>query len=96
MLHIQQYDAKIKYVPEKDMPIVDALSRSSSGRGEAAQGLDVSEHDIHLHLNSGPTRVPDKDNTALREVIMHGWLEKRSDCPPYRWPDPEGHTYCHP
>ena len=55
------------------------------------QGLDVSVHEVHLHLNASPTRVSqireetDKDTTlsALREIIMHGWPEKRSDCPAY-------------
>ena len=44
-----------------------------------------------FHLNASPTRVSqireetDKDTTlsAMREIIMHGWSEKRSDCPAY-------------
>ena len=46
-------------------------------------------HEIHQNLNASPTRVGQlqeetaKDPTlsALREVIMGGWPEKRSDCP---------------
>ena len=91
MLRIQKYDAEIKYVPGKNIPIADALSRISSCYGEAVQGLDVSVHEVHLYLNASPTRVSqireetDKDTTlsALREIIMHGWPEKRSDCPAY-------------
>ena len=91
MLRIQTYDAQIKYVPRKDIPVADALSRISSCYGEAIQGLDVSVHEVHLHLNVSPTRVSqireetDKDTTisALREVIMRGWPEKRSNCPSY-------------
>ena len=48
-------------------------------------------HEAHLHLNVSPTRVSQireetgKDTTlsALREIIMHGWPKKRTDCPAY-------------
>ena len=46
MLRIQTYDAQIRYVPGKDIPVADALSRISSCYGEAAQGLDVSVHEV--------------------------------------------------
>ena len=89
MLRIQKYDAQSKYDPGKDIPVADALSRISSCCCQAIQGLDVSVHEVHLHLIASPTRVSQireetaKDTTlsALREVIMHGWPEKRSDCP---------------
>ena len=89
MLRIQRYDAQIKYVPGKDIPIANALSRISSCHDEAVQGLDVSVHEIYQNLNASPTRVgqiqektaEDPILSALREVIMGGWPEKRSDCP---------------
>ena len=59
MLRIQKYDVQIKYVPGKDIPVADALSRISSCCGKAIQGLDVSIHEVHLHLNASPTSVPD-------------------------------------
>jgi len=84
VLLIQKYDAQIKYVFGKDIPVADALSRISSCYGEAVKGLDVSVHEVHLHLNASPTRVSqmreetDKDTTlsALREIIVHGWPEE--------------------
>ena len=51
------------------------------------QGLDLSVHEIHQNLNANPTRVSQiqegtaKDPTlsALGEVIMAGWPERRFD-----------------
>ena len=39
MLHIKKYDVQIKYVPGKDIPVADALSRISSCHDEAIKGL---------------------------------------------------------
>ena len=94
MLRIQKYNAQIKYVPGKDIPVADALSRISSCCGEAVQGLDVSIHEVLLHLNASPTRVSqireetamDTTLSALHDVTMHGLPEKRSDCPVYLHP----------
>ena len=91
MLRIQKYDAQIKYVPGKDIPVADALSRISSCSGEDILGLDVSVHEVNLHLNASPMRVSqiqaetvsDTTLSALREIIMHGWPGKRSDCPAF-------------
>ena len=89
LLRIQKYDVQIKYLPGKDIPVADALSRISSCPGEGVQGLDISVHEVHLHLNASPTRVfqiqeeTAKDSTLanLREVIMRGWPYRRSDYP---------------
>jgi len=89
LLRIQKYDVQIKHLPGKDIPVADALSRISSCPGEAVQGLDISVHEVHLHFNASPTSVCQtqeetaKDSTlsSLREVIMRGWPDRRSDCP---------------
>ena len=47
MLHIQKYDITIKYVPGKDIPLADALSRLSPCRGGTIGGLDVSIQELH-------------------------------------------------
>ena len=60
LLRIQKYDVQIKYLPGKDIPVTDALSRISSCPGEDVQGLDISVHEVHLHLNASPNKgVPD-------------------------------------
>ena len=89
MLRIKKYDAQIKYVPGMDIPIADTLSRISSCDNEAVQGLDVSVHKVCQNLNASPTRVSQIQEetgkvptlSGLREVIMDGWPERRSDCP---------------
>ena len=91
MLRIQKYDVEIKYVPGKDIPVADALSRVSPCPGDTIDGLDVSVHELHLHLNATPTRINQiKEETAkdevllsLRAVITQGWPDTRSECPPH-------------
>ena len=55
MLRIQKYDVDIKYVPGKDIPLDDALSRLNPCPADTIQGLDVSVHELHLHLNASPS-----------------------------------------
>lgn len=89
MLRIQKYDAEIKYVPGKNVPLADALSRISPLPGDTIEGLDVSVHELHLHLNATPTRINEiKEETtkdelllSLRAFITQGWPDTRSECP---------------
>ena len=89
MLRIQKYDITIKYAPGKDIPLADALSRLSPCRGGTIGGLDVSIHELHMHLNASPTKVQQikeetaKDETlhSLHAIITQGWPEKQADCP---------------
>ena len=57
MLRKKKYDAQIKYVPGKEIPVAHTLSRISSCHDKAVQGLDVPVHEIHQNLNASPTRV---------------------------------------
>ncbi|KAK3731887.1 hypothetical protein QZH41_008989 [Actinostola sp. cb2023] len=94
MLRIQKYDVDIKYVPGKDIPLADALSRLNPCHGDEISGLDVTLHELHMHLNTSPTRVKQiqeetaKDTTlhSLRSVITEGWPDKRVECPPHLHP----------
>ena len=68
--------------------LADALSRISQCPGDTIDGLDVSVHKLHLHLNATPKRVDQiKKETAkeevllsLRAVITQGWPNTRSEC----------------
>jgi len=70
MLRIQKYDVEIKYVPGKEIPLADALSRVSPCPGDTIEGLNVSVHELHLHLNASPTRIDQiKEETSKDEVL---------------------------
>ena len=85
MLRIQKYDVEIKYVPGKNVPLADALSRINPLPGDTIKGLDVSVHELHLHLNATPTRINEiKEETtkdevllSLRAIITQGWPDTR-------------------
>ena len=89
MLRIQKYDITIKYVPGKDIPLADALSRLNPCQGGTIEGLDVSIHELHMHLKASSTGIQqikeetEKDATLhyLRAIITQGWPDKRADCP---------------
>ena len=44
VLRIQKYDVDIKYVPGKNVPMADALSRLDPCDGDTIEGIDVSIH----------------------------------------------------
>ena len=58
------------------------------------RGLDLSVHEVHMHLNASPTRIVEirmetpKDSTlhALCEIISLGWPENRAHSPTYLMP----------
>ena len=89
MLRIQHYNVTLEYVPGKQIPLADALSRISPQPGSAVPGLELTVHEIHSHLNASAMRLEEiKEETAkdpklslLREFISTGWPELRSECP---------------
>ena len=89
LLRIRQYDATIKYVPGRDIPLADALSRVNPCNTGPIEGIDLSVHETHMYLNASPARITqirdetENDGTlhALREIISHGWPESRAQCP---------------
>ena len=94
LLRIQQYDVSIKYVPGSDVKLADALSRVNPCNTGPIRGLDLSVHEVHMHLNASPTRIVEirmetsKDSTlhALCEIISLGWPENRAHCPTHLMP----------
>jgi len=89
LLRIQQYQVTVKYVPGKDIPLADALSRITPMPSSTIKGLDITVHELYSQLNASATRLAqireetEKDDTLaiLRDTIAQGWPEKRRDCP---------------
>jgi len=66
--------------------------KSAHAQGtHAVEKLNVSVHELQLHLNESPTRIDQiKEETSkdevlpsLRAVITQGWPDTRSECPPH-------------
>ena len=94
LLRIQKYDVNIKYVPGSDVKLADALSRVNPCNTGPIRGLDLSVHEVYMHLNASPTRIVEirmeisKGSTlhALCEIISLGWPENRVHCPAHLMP----------
>ena len=90
MLRVQQYDVLVKYVPGKEIPLADALSRVTPCPGDEIRGINVTVHEMHTYLAS-PTRLSqvreetarDVEMASLRDVISEGWPDERAKCPPH-------------
>ena len=89
LLRLQQYQVTVKYVPGKDIPLADALSRITPMPSSTIKGLDITVHELYSQLNASTTRLTQireetaKDDTLaiLRDIIAQGWPERRKDCP---------------
>ena len=89
LLRIQKYDVSVIYVPGRNIPVADMLSRVSPTPAAEIPGLDVSVHELQKHLNASPMRLnqireetaKDDNLSLLKEVVMKGWPNQRSDCP---------------
>ena len=89
LLRIQRYNVQLCYVPGKDIPLADALSRISPHEEGEMHGMNVSVNEIRSHLNASPARLDeikehtarDRELSALSEMISTGWPKSWSDCP---------------
>ena len=50
LLRIQLYDVSIKYIPGSDVKPADALSRVNPCSTGPIRGIDLSVHEVHMHL----------------------------------------------
>ena len=79
MLPIQKYDVQIKYVPGKDIPLADALSRLNPCSGDCIEGLDVSMHEISMNFNASPTRIQQIQSETAKYPHLHAYWNYREE-----------------
>ena len=85
LLRIQKYDFKVKYVPGKDIPVADTLSRAPIP-GQGIKDMDIQVHELvnvsHNRLQQIRDLLPnDKQLDALGQVVRRGWPDRRHQCP---------------
>ena len=76
----------ITYVPGIDVKLADAHSRVNQCNTGPIRGLDLSVHEVHMHLNASRTRTVEirmetskgSPLHALCEIISLGWPENRA------------------
>ncbi len=85
LLRIQKYDFTLRYVPGRDVPVADALSRIPI-HGDEIQDMDILVHEL---VNVQPVKLQqikeaterDIEMIKLKETVMSGWPDRRKDCP---------------
>lgn len=93
LLHLQKYRLNIVYIPGKDIPVADTLSRHYMSTGKPED--DQLSEDIALQIHAVLSRLQvcdekisklrkctqnDPKMRELQRVIMHGWPETRKEC----------------
>ena len=65
----------IKYVPGSDVKLADALSRVNPCNTGPIRGLDLSVHELHMHLNASPTRIVEIRMETSKYSTLHALCE---------------------
>ena len=92
LLQLQAYDIEVKHLPGKSIPVADTLSRYyvEDTCSDLTDGLDFQIHYVAPSPNMSDQRLDevrvstgnDTQLCTLRKVILDGWPDKRSNCPP--------------
>ena len=87
LLRLQPDDLTIQYVPGKDVPIADALSRLSPEEHHSIADLDIQIHEVSRQLTTDLLLRIAQDTAADHElftpknIVFTGWPESRSEVP---------------
>ena len=90
LLRLNNYNATLEWIPGKEMIFADHLSHNvghESSEVPTCQGLDLKINYVFLNASNDRcvslAQESDKDETlvALKNVIIKGWPQMRSECP---------------
>lgn len=93
LIGLQPYQLKVIFIPGKDIPVADALSRLhpniSIGTSEAEKEMDIHVHSILKSIPISSRRMEaiidaTAEDATLQQVkhfIVRGWPDKRKQCP---------------
>ena len=70
---IQKYSIDIKYVPGKDLGLADSMLRICPCPGPSIKDIDMSVHEVHLHLNVSATRLQRIQNETAKDNVLPQW-----------------------
>ena len=93
LLHLQQYDFNMHYLPGKHLKVTDALSRASLSECDPEIPEEELDHHVHTMMGSLPvssTRIQqfqsetESDGTlmCLTDYIRNGWPNQRKEVEP--------------
>jgi len=91
LVQLQNYDIDLYYVPGKDIPLADTLSRKSipDSQRYTAEGLDAHIHTVISNIPVGDQKTEmirqateaDAQFRVLKNVILEGWPYILKECP---------------
>jgi transposase InsO family protein len=91
LLQLQNFDIEVVHVSGKNIPVADTLSRNfvEDTYSELTEGLDVHIHTVLKSLPVSDNKLQqvrtatqnDSQFQVLKQVILDGWPDARSDCP---------------
>lgn len=107
LLQLRNYDLAVDFIPGKQIPVADSLSRNfvDDTFPGLYKDMEANVHSVLANLPISDRKLReietksdnDKQFQLLKHTLLNGWPECRRDCPPsnYRILESQGRTFCH-
>lgn len=92
LIQLQKYDVELVYIPGKQIPVADTLSRNfmPDTFQELASGIEAHVHTVLSNAPVSDQKIKkiqeatqsDEQLQELRNTILTGWPESRKECSP--------------